>query len=198
MANVLISCNNDSNIDLHDFMQLCADYAKQYCYDYNHTYTFVEPPYFTENNINAHMENHHVCFIAAHGDEYGVYNEKGDDVVTTRTTNYIFYNRGFYSVACSCAKLLFPELIKVGAKFFVGYNNPFNVGDNEDAFCECAMQGLKHILNGETIAEAYSAMLNKYDEVIKSLPFKDQVRMLRNKESLVFCGEDDVVLTDII
>lgn len=198
MANILIACNNNSNVNLHDFMQLCADYAKQYCYNCNHTYTFIEPPHLTEKNISTHMENHHVCFIASHGDDYGIYNENGDDVVTTRTTNYTFSNKGFYSVACSCAKSLEAELIRVGAIFFVGYNKPFNVGYEEDAFCRCAMEGLKHILLGKTKAEARKAMLDKYDEVIKSLPFNDQIRMLRNKESLVFYGEDKVLLTDII
>ena len=198
MANILIACNNDSNVNLHDFMQLCADYAKQYCFDYNHKYIFIEPPFLTDKNILTNMDSNHVCFLAAHGDAYGVYNEASEDVVTTRTNNYAFVNKGVYTVACSCAQNLCSELMRIGAKFFVGYDKPFIVGNDEKAFCECAMEGLKHFLNGRTKDESYKVMLNKYDEIIKTLSFKDQVRMLRNKESLVFCGEDNVLLTDMI
>lgn len=198
MANILIACNNDTNVVLHSFMQYCADVAKQYCVDNGHLYSFVEPPRFTENEIITPMQNHHLCFVAAHGDYNGVYNEISDDVITVRTTNYAFANKGIYTVACSCAQNLHPELHRIGLKLSVGYNDAFIVGDDESAFCDCALEGLKHILQGKTKAEAHKAMLDKYDEVIATLPFHDGILLLHDKERLVFEGRDDVSIADLV
>lgn len=198
MTKILIACNNDASIDLHNFMQSCADLAKQYCVDYNHSYSFVEPPRLTEREVISPMLDHQICFIAAHGDTYGIYNENGEDVITTRTTNYNFSNKGFYSVACSCAQHLHPELMRIGVKFFVGYNVPFVVGDDEVPFCECALEGLKHILDGESKKVAHKAMLDRFDKEIETATFTDKIRLLRDKEHLVFDGEDNVSLNDMI
>ena len=40
MANVLIACNNADSVDLHNFLQSCADLARQQCVDFNHNYSF--------------------------------------------------------------------------------------------------------------------------------------------------------------
>lgn len=196
MANILIAYNNDANVDLHGFMQSCADSARQCCVDNNHAYTSVVPPSLTESNVIPSMQNHQLCFIAAHGDSEGVYNEKDADVITTHTTNYNFVDKGLYTVACSCAQKLYPELYRIGLKLFVGYNAPFIVGDDEEAFCDCALEGLKYILQGKTKAAAHKAMLDKYDEVIKSLPFKDKIRLLQDKERLMFEGEESITIAD--
>ena len=82
-------------------------------------------------------------------------------------------------------------------KLFVGYNAPFIVGDDEDAFCDCAVEGMKHILQGKTKSEAYKAMLDKYDDVIKTLSFKDKIRLLRDKERLRFEGEDNTTIANL-
>lgn len=197
MVNVLIAYNNDASVELHNFMQLCADTVKQYCIDHKHTYTSLAPPNLTESEIVKTMPNNQICFIAAHGDADGVYNETDTDVVTTRTTNYVFNNKCFYSVACSCAQNLRLELQRIGVKIFVGYNDSFIVGANEDAFCTCALEGLKKILQGATVATAKDAMKKKYDEVIKALSFPDNTFLLRNKERLIFEGEDGVSLADL-
>lgn len=195
MANILIACNNDNTVDLHDFLQSCADKARQLCVNNNHNYSFVEPPNLTEQKVISPMLNHQICFIAAHGDSNGVYNENGDDVVTTRTTNYNFADKGFYSVVCLCAQNLCPELMRIGLKFFVGYNVPFVIGDDEESFCECALEGLDCILKGESKEIAYKTMLDKYDEAIKTASFRDKLFLLHDKEHLVFDGEDNVSLT---
>lgn len=197
MANILVACSNDSSTDLHDFMQSCADEARQICVDDNHNYTLVEVPQLTEHNVISAMSNHQICVIAAHGDADGVYNESDADVVTTRTTNYIFANKGFYSISCSCAQNLCHELMRIGACLFVGYDDIFYVGDNEDAFLGCAIEGLKQLLNGQSKDIAHKAMLNKYDEIIDTLPFKDKILLLHNKESLVFAGNGSVSLKDL-
>ena len=197
MADILIACNNDANVELHNFMQSCADVARQYCVDNNHSYTSVVPPSLIESNVIPPMQKHQLCFIAAHGDSDGIYNENDADVITIRTTNYAFADKGLYTIACSCAQNLYPELNRLGIKLFVGYNAPFIVGDDEDAFCDCAVEGMKHILQGKTKSEAYKAMLDKYDDVIKTLSFKDKIRLLRDKERLRFEGEDNTTIANL-
>lgn len=198
MANILIACNNDSEIELHSFFQTCADTARQYCVDNCHTYTSIQPPYLQEAAVIDSMQCHQLCFVAAHGDFDGIYNENEEDVITTRTTNYAFADKGIYTVACFCGQNLHPELHRLGLKLSVGYNAPFIVGDNEEAFCDCALEGLKHLLQGKTKVEAHNATLNKYDEVIATLPFTDKIRLLHNKECLVFRGEETVSLLDLV
>lgn len=75
MAKILIACNNDASVDLHSFMQSCADLAKQQCVDFHHEYSFVEPPHLTEQEVISPMLDHQICFIAAHGKPYGIINE---------------------------------------------------------------------------------------------------------------------------
>lgn len=194
MANILVACNNGPGTDLHNFMQSCADEARQICVDNTHNYTLVEVPQLTEHNVISAMPNHQICVIAAHGDADGVYNENDTDVVTTHTTNYIFANKGFYSISCSCAQNLCPELIRIGLSIFVGYDAPFYVGDSENAFLDCAIEGLSQLLKGQTKSVAHKAMLDKFDAVIKTLSFKDQLLLLHNKEHLIFAGEDCISL----
>lgn len=197
MANILIACNNDPGTVLHDFMQSCADEARQLCIDYNHDYTFAGAPQLTEETVISSMTDHQLCFIAAHGDSDGVYNEKEEDVVTTRTTNYNFSNKAFYSVSCSCAQNLCQELMRIGLSLFVGYNTSFYVGCHEEAFLECAIEGLRRLLQGDSKEDAHKAMLEKYDDVIDTLPFKDRILLLHNKESLIFAGEEGVSLSTL-
>ncbi|MBQ6068885.1 MAG: hypothetical protein IJK84_05220 [Bacteroidales bacterium] len=198
MANIFIACNNDPGTVLHNFMQSCADEARQICVDNNHNYTYVGVPELTEANVIPPMADHKICFIAAHGDEDGVYNENDADVVTTRTTNYNFANKGFYSISCLCAQNLCPNLMRIGLSLFVGYSAPFYVGEQEDAFLDCAIEGLKQLLNGQSKDVAYKIMLNKYDKVIDTLPFKDKILLLHNKESLVFAGDGGISLSDLM
>ena len=88
--------------------------------------------------------------------------------------------------------------MRLGSKFFVGYNLPFIIGDDEVSFCECALEGLKLILDGQPKKVAHKAMLDRFDEVIKTASFKDKIRLLHDKEHLVFDGEDNASLADLI
>ena len=194
MANILIACDNDPGTDLHNFMQSCADEARQICVANNHNYTLVRVPQLTEHNVISAMPNHQICFVAVHGDADGVYNETDAEVVTTHTTNYNFANKGFYSISCLCAQNLCPELMRIGLSIFVGYDDPFYVGDKEDAFLDCATEGLAQLLKGKTKDVAHKAMLDKFDDVIKTLSFKDRLLLLHNKEHLVFVGEKSISL----
>lgn len=200
MGKVLIAYNNDSGTVLHDFLESCADEAKQICADNGIDYSSVCPPNLNEQGVVGVMQDHHLCFIAAHGDVDGIYNEDDEAIVSTRTTNYNFKGKGLYSVACLCAQNLHPHLKALGLRFFVGYNDTFNVRGEREPFVNSALAGLKSFLAGENADAAKEKMLTTYDEQIVALDATDPmaaIELVHNKEALVFDGDSTLVFSDL-
>ena len=200
MGKVLIAYNNDSGTVLHDFLESCADEAKQICADNGIDYSSVCPPDLNEQSVVGAMPDHHLCFIAAHGDVDGIYNEDDEVIVSTRTTNYNFKGKGLYSVACLCAQNLHPHLKALGLRFFVGYNDTFNVRGEREPFVNSALAGLKSFLAGENADAAKEKMLTTYDEQIVALDATDPmaaIELVHNKAALVFDGESTLVFSDL-
>ena len=200
MGKVLIAYDNDSGTVLHDFLESCADEAKQICVDNGIDYTAVRPPDLNEQSVVGVMPDHHLCFIAAHGDADGIYNQDGEAIVSTRTTNYNFKGKGLYSVACLCAQNLHPHMKALGLRFFVGYNDTFNVRGEHAPFINSAMAGLKSFLSGESADVVKEKMLTTYDEQIVALDATDPmaaIELVHNKEALVFEGEGTLVFSDL-
>ena len=200
MGKVLIAYNNDSGTVLHDFLESCADEAKQICADNGIDYSSVCPPDLNEQSVVGVMPDHHLCFIAAHGDVDGIYNEDDEAIVSTRTTNYNFKGKGLYGVACLCAQNLHPHLKVLGLRFFVGYNDTFNVRGEREPFVNSALAGLKSFLAGKNADAAKEKMLTTYDEQIVALDATDPmaaIELVHNKEALVFDGESTLVFSDL-
>lgn len=200
MGKVLIAYNNDSGTVLHNFLESCADEAKQICVDNGIDCTAVCPPNLNEKSAVGVMPDHHLCFIAAHGDADGIYNQDDEAIVSTHTTNYNFKGKGLYSVACLCAQNLHSHLKALGLRFFVGYNDTFNVRGEHAPFINSAMAGLKSFLSGESADVAKEKMLTTYDEQIVALDATDPmaaIELVHNKEALVFDGEGALVFSDL-
>lgn len=200
MGKVLIAYNNDSGTVLHDFLESCADEAKQICADNGIDYSSVCPPDLNEQSVVGVMPDHHLCFIAAHGDVDGIYNEDDEAIVSTRTTNYNFKGKGLYGLACLCAQNLHPYLKALGLRFFVGYNDTFNVRGEREPFVNSTMAGLKSFLSGENAKLAKEKMLTTYDEQIAALDATDPlaaIELVHNKEALVFDGEETLTFQDM-
>lgn len=195
MGKVLIAYNNDSETMLHDFFESCADEAKQICADNGINYSSVCPPDLNEQSVVGVMPDHHLCFIAAHGDVDGIYNEDAKAVVSIHTTNYNFKDKGLYSIACRCAQNLHPHLKALGLRFFVGYNDTFNIRGEHEPFINSAMAGLKSLLSGENVDIAKEKMLTVYDEQIVALDATDPmaaIELVHNREALVFEGDNNL------
>lgn len=195
MGKVLIAYNNDSETVLHDFFESCADEAKQICADNGINYSSVCPPDLNEQSVVGVMPDHHLCFIAAHGDVDGIYNEDAKAVVSIRTTNYNFKDKGLYSVACRCAQNLHPHLKALGLRFFVGYNDTFNIRGEHEPFINSAMAGLKSLLSGDNVDIAKEKMLTAYDEQIVALDATDSmaaIELVHNREALIFEGDNNL------
>ena len=195
MGKVLIAYNNDSETVLHDFFESCADEAKQICADNGINYSSVCPPDLNEQSVVGVMPDHHLCFIAAHGDVDGIYNEDAKAVVSIHTTNYNFKDKGLYSISCRCAQNLHPHLKALGLRFFVGYNDTFNIRGEHEPFINSAMAGLKSLLSGENVDIAKEKMLTVYDEQIVALDATDPmaaIELVHNREALVFEGDNNL------
>ena len=176
----MIAYNNDSRTVLHDFLESCADEAKQICADNGIDYSSVCPLDLNEQSVVGVMPDHHLCFIAAHGDVDGIYNENDEAIVSTHTTN--------------------PHLKLLGLRFFVGYNDTFNVRGEREPFVNSALAGLKSFLSGECADVAKAKMLTTYDEQIVALDATDPmaaIELVHNKEALVFDGEGTLVFSDL-
>lgn len=186
MERVVIAYNNAPGTVLSNFLEACADDIKQSCYDNKHSFTSVCPPNLQNQNIVEAMENHTICFVAAHGDSDGIYNEVGEDIISTHTTNYCLCDKVFYSISCSCGTNLGPQLKKNSASLFVGYKSVFRVGFDEDAFRIASTSGLIAILNGKSFVEAKKHMLDCYDDCISRASLRDALFLLNDKENLCF------------
>lgn len=183
----MIAYNDNPETELHSFFESCADDAKQFCRDLAHDYTSICPPKLTEHNVVARTDKHTICFIAAHGDTHGVYNEEGKDVVSTRTNNYNLNGKTFYAVSCMCANNLLPELQRIGLTTFVGYDDNLRIVESEPLFRESVMEGLKALLEGEDKQTARQRMLDKYTKCIDCAPNENiEMYLLHNREHLCF------------
>ena len=187
MEHILIGYNNASASDLHFFFESCADDAKQFCVNNSHTYEPISPPNLLEWTKCPNINTFSIFFFACHGDPEGIYNENYDDIVSTRTTNYDLAGKTLYAVSCMCGDKLMPELKRIGLNTFVGYDGPLRIVESEPMFRECAMEGLKAILEGEEKAVARKRMLDKYTECINNTDDENvQMYLLDNREHLCF------------
>jgi len=197
---ILVAYNNAPGVILNRFFESCADEARRMCFDNGFDHTLICPPDMNEDKIIGEMENHHVCFISSHGDNFGIYNDNHEYVVSTKTTNYVFDGKMFYSVCCSCGLDLCRELRRLGLKLFVGYNKDLNIRGDETPFVTSTMSGLKSLLEGNDKEASFIKMLDTFDEQIEKLMYNDPFAaedLLRDKESLVFDGDSNFSLTDL-
>lgn len=199
MGKVLIAYNNDGGTVLHDFFESCADEAKQICTDNGIGYSSICPPELKEQSVIDNMSSHQLCFFAGHGDIDGIYNEQGEAVVSTHTTNYNFNGKGLYCIACSCAQNLYPQLRALGLRLFVGYRDVVRVKGEIEPFVNSAMAGLKSFLSGDSIQKSKEKMFSSFDEEIASLDADswEAKYLVHNKEALVFEGDDIIEFSSL-
>ena len=200
MPKLLIAYDNHTQTDLRNFLESCADTAKQICYDNGIDFSAICPPMLNEQNTISNMQSHAICVIAAHGDNNGVYNENNMPIVSLHTTNYNFQGKGFYGISCSCAQNLCQHLMNnIGALLFVGYSDTFSVRGEYEPFINSALSGLKSFLEGNTIEVARQDMLLEFEKQIDLLDEVDPMaakELHHNMESLVFRGSNSLLFRD--
>ncbi len=196
MNSILIAFNSCPEDPSHSFFQSCADDARQLCADFNIPFTSKTGDDLAEQGIMRAMESHSLCIFASHGSCDSIVDESGNDVISTRTTNYAFKGKGLFAVSCWCAQNLMPELCRIGLSLFVGYDNEILFSVDESVFVDCALSGFRSFVEGKRFDLAKTDMLSSFDEAIKKAgenpnPF-EKMFLLHNKESLVFCGDPEL------
>lgn len=201
MNNILVAFNSSPEDSSHGFFQGCADVVRQMCADRGFQCTSKTGEGLTEQVITCAMEEHSLCVIAAHGSFDSIVDENGNDVISTRTTNYVFSGKGVYAVSCRCARDLMPELCRMGALLFIGYNDELRFSGEDSVFVDCALSGLRSFIGGNNLAQAKVDMLSSFDQAIENAenstnPF-EKMFLLHDKESLVFYGAPELQFTDL-
>lgn len=201
MNNILIAYNSWSEDEAHSFFQSCADEVRQVCADISLGCTIKTGDELTEPIIMQSMVSNSLCVFAAHGSSDSIVNENDDEVISTRTTNYVFNGKGLYAISCNCALSLLPELSRIGILMFVGYDNVFLFSGDEGVFVDCALSGFRSFAGGKSFRQAQADMLASFDEAIRkaedcSNPF-EKMLLLHDKESLVFYGAAELFFSDL-
>ena len=201
MNSVLLAFNSRPDDSSHSFFQSCADEARQMCLDASIPCTSKTGDDLTEQEILLSMESHALCIVASHGSFDSIVDENGNDVISTRTTNYAFSGKGLYAISCWCAQSLMPDLFRIGLSFFVGYEDEIRFSGDDSVFVDCALSGLRSFVSGRCVEQAKEDMLSSFDEAIKkaeesSNPF-EKMFLLHDKESLVFLGKKDLTFSDL-
>lgn len=196
MNSILIAFNSCPDDSSHSFFQSCADDARQLCADTSIPCTSKTGDDLSEQSIMQAMESHALCIFASHGSCDSIVDENGNDVISTRTTNYAFNGKGLYAVSCWCAQSLMPELCRIGLSLFVGYDDEIRFSGDESVFVDCALSGLRSLVAGNRFDQAKADMLSSFDDAIKKAgdspnPF-EKMFLLHDKESLVFCGDPEL------
>lgn len=189
MANILIAYNNMPGVKLCDFFENCSDNLKQKCIETQHQYSSLTPPSLVNDTIRPLVVNHDVCYIAAHGDSDGIVNENEDYFLSVNTINYDFREKIVYSVSCRTGQNLKENMIRMGVKLFVGYNDDLIIGSAEDVFVKCVNSGINSILDGNEFGKAKEHMIGIYNDAIDNATFFDGLYLLNNREHLVFEGD---------
>ena len=200
MAKVLIGYNSDVSDPAKALFEACADEAKQICVDAGCDFEVLTTPNLTNQNVVNQLGDKQVFFVTAHGASDAVLNEKDEEVVSTRTTNYGFKDKGFYSVSCYTAKSLKDELQRIGVLLYVGYDDTFISAGDTEPFCECAMEGLRQILSGTTLAEARTKMKEMFEakrKVLEKVNSKAAKFLVHDKIHLCFEGDDGLTINDL-
>lgn len=202
MSDILIAYNSRPDDDAHNFFQSCADEARQACTDLGRRCSMKTKDELTEQVIMQSMISHSLCVFAAHGSSDSIVNEDDDEVISTRTTNYVFKGKGLYAISCSCASSLLPELSRIGISIFVGYDDDFRFSGDGDVFVNCALSGFRSFAEGKSFEQAQLDMLASFDEAIRNAEFSsnpfEKMFLLRDKESLVFYGAPGTIFSDLI
>ena len=201
MNSILIAFNSCLDDLSHSFFQTCADEARQLCADTGIPCTSMTGNDLEEQSIMQAIDNHSLCVLASHGSFDSIVDENGNDVISTRTTNYAFNGKGLYAVSCWCAQSLMPELCRIGLSLFVGYDDEIRFSGDESVFVDCALSGLRSFVGGKCLELAKEDMLSSFDEAITKAgespdPF-EKMLLLHDKESLVFFGDPELTFADL-
>lgn len=197
---VLIAYNDDISESSRQFFDDCATDIRNFCAENGIDFQIITPPQLETQNLMDSVLDSQICYIASHGRTDAIVNEKDNDIISFRTTNYNLDGKALFAVSCYCAETLKDELIRIGLKLFVGYRSKYTEFPGYDEFYTSANSGLKVFVKGASVLEVKETMYKVYDAGYDSLDAKSSIAadaILDNREGLVVEGDDDLHISDL-
>ncbi len=123
-----------------------------------------------------------IVVLNGHGNEIAVAGKDNNEIIlSTGNGDDLLKGKIIYIRACSSGAILGPELIKRGAKGFIGYIQPFIIPLDKEStgkplqdqraspILECSNQIVTSLLKGHTAKEAQEESMKKYEEKFDEL-----------------------------
>ena len=199
---LLIAYNNDGADNGSTHFAFCGEEMEIEADSRQIDKVVLTPPNLTHTLLMEHLPVCQVCFVASHGDTKSIANEKNEDVISVSFDNSVFRGKLLYTVSCHCGAELKDHLVEKGLRSFWGFANELKFWGGYPQYSQCALTGIKSLLDGKNLKESKALMLAKYDEGIAELEKEKDNPFLAadlydDKEALVVYGEDDLVLDEL-
>ena len=122
-----------------------------------------------------------IVILNGHGNERCVVGQDDEELISAGKNSDLLKNSRVYIRACSAGKILGKEIVKNGAKSFIGYNEPFVFYHKEEftttplkddyakPFFETSNQVGISLIKGKTAKEANEDNKKVYNKVISNL-----------------------------
>jgi len=137
----------------------------------------------TRKNTESYLkkQNPELVVFNGHGNAFCVTGQNDEPLIKVGENTNLLKNKTVYARACNAGKLLGIEIVKMGAKNFIGYKELFhfwtkeeNVHDplNDDyaqPFFECSNQVVTSLIKRKTAMEANNDSIQAYRKIISGL-----------------------------
>lgn len=119
-----------------------------------------------------------VVILNGHGSPEAVVGQQDEIILSIGNGTDLLKNKAMFVRACDAGTILGKEVMKMGAKGFIGYIQPFMFPIDKDYFnkpledelagpvLECSNQVGLSLIKSRSVAEAQNDSLNKYAEAI--------------------------------
>jgi hypothetical protein len=144
----------------------------------------LEKEHVTKKKFQSYLKKQptNIVIINAHGNEVCVTGKDNKEIILSiGDGDLLLKGKVIYIRACSSGAALGPELIKNGAKGFIGYIQPFFIPLEKDStrkplqdpyagpVLECSNQVVISLLKGHSVTEAQEESMKKYEEKFDEL-----------------------------
>ncbi len=119
-----------------------------------------------------------IVILNGHGNQEAVAGEDNEIILSTGDGTKLLKNKIIFVRACDAGTILGKEIIRQGARGFIGYVQPFMFLSNKDSFgkpledelaapvLECSNQVGTSLIKGRSAGEAHKDSLDKYTKAI--------------------------------
>ena len=194
MIKIILAYDED-NYTLGEYFAYCAFNISQYFNDEQHGIIKITGRVLNSAYIDLELSKHEnipFLFIAySHGTKHSLIS---DEEYLSNSSNLLpFQDSFFYTFSCSSGIELGMNLIDNGAKVFIGYKSDvYIITTYQQIFAECANEGMKYFLKGESVENSFLKMIEKHNDEIDNIYSKNffvASTIRQNRDSLILKGK---------